>query len=80
MIGAVDIRGQPMSTALEMKAADQSRLFEGDSPGHARAAASRWLGDFSQHGPLRIRRISVSQNGDDCFVAIVTFSEMTPLN
>ena len=68
-----------MSVAVEMRAPDQSRLFEGDSPGHARAAASAWLGDFSQHGPLRIRRISVSQNGES-FVAIVTFAEMPPLN
>ncbi len=68
-----------MSTAMELKPADQSRLFEGDSPGGARAAASQWLGDFSQHGPLRIRRISVSQNGES-FVAIVTFSEMSALN
>ncbi len=68
-----------MSTVMEWKPADQSRLFEGDSPGHARAAASKWLGDFSQHGPLRIRRITVSESGET-FVAIVTYSEMPPLN
>ena len=68
-----------MSMAVNFRPADQSRLFEGESPGHARAAASKWLGDFSQHGPLRIRRITVSESGET-FVAIVTFSEMPPLN
>lgn len=65
--------------AVQIRPADQSRLFEGDSPGRARAAASAWLGDFTQHGPLRIRRITVSENGDT-FIAIVTYSEMAPLS
>jgi hypothetical protein len=69
----------PVNIAVEIRPADQSRLFEGDSPGRARAAASEWLGDFSQHGPLRIRRITVSDNGET-FIAIVTYSEMAPLN
>lgn len=58
---------------------DESKVFLGDSPGGARSAASDWLGDFSQHGPLNIRRISVTQH-QDAFLAIVTYSEMLPLN
>ncbi len=66
-------------TVREPTARDQSRVFVGETPGVARSAASVWLSDFSQHGPLNIRRISVAQN-QDTFAAIVTYSEMLPLN
>ncbi len=64
---------------VEPMARDQSKVFLGESPGVARSAASVWLSDFSQHGPLSIRRISVAQN-QDTFAAIVTYSEMLPVN
>ena len=65
-------------TLGEPIAPDQSKIFAGESPGKARTAASVWLGDFSQHGPLHIHRIRVARK-QDTFLAVVTYSEMAPL-
>jgi hypothetical protein len=54
------------------------KSFAGDTPWHARSAASKWLSDFSRHGPLHIGSIRVIENGN-MFEAVVTYSEMRPL-
>jgi hypothetical protein len=62
-------------------APEQSKSFPGNSPRAARDAASEWLRDFSAHGPLDIRSIRVSEEGQT-FFATVVFSnasiEITP--
>lgn len=62
-------------------APDQRKAFEGGSPAAARAAASKWLRDFSAHGPLDIHGIRVSEDGER-FLATVVYShaevETTP--
>lgn len=49
--------------------------FQGASAGMAREAASRWLGDFSLHGPLEIRAIKTGEC-EDVFTAAVFYSKM----
>jgi hypothetical protein len=56
----------------------QRKAFPGDTPWSARGAASKWLSDFSQHGPLHIGSIRVIEDGE-MFEAVVTYSEMRPL-
>ena len=51
------------------------RAFSGDTPWGARAAASKWLSDFTDHGPLHIRSIRVIEVGE-AFEAVVTYSAM----
>jgi hypothetical protein len=51
------------------------KAFQGSTPWGARAAASKWLSDFSEHGPLHIRSIRVIEDGDS-FEAVVTYSAM----
>ena len=63
-----------MSAPAQLPNADLVRSFEAASAGRARAAASRWLGDFNEHGPLSIRRIRVIEQGDR-FLAVVVYSE-----
>ncbi len=58
----------PVAAALEMR-----KSFPGESPPAARDAASAWLRDFSVHGPLDIRSISVSEE-DDHFIATVVYT------
>jgi hypothetical protein len=62
-------------------APEQKKTFPGPNPCAARDAASAWLRDFSSHGPLDIRSISVSEDGET-FVATVTYCdakiEITP--
>ena len=57
----------------------QRRSFPGDTPWNARCAASRWLSDFSTHGPLHIGSIRVIEIGH-AFEAVVTYSEMRPMD
>ena len=38
---------------------EKSKSFAAYSPGEARCAATQWLGDFEDHGPLRITSIRV---------------------
>jgi hypothetical protein len=56
--------------------AENWKSFTGQSPGEARSAASDWLRNFKEHGPLEIRSLRVSGN-DERFTATVTYSEMT---
>jgi len=65
-----------MSVLSDVPVPAQFRSFEGKSPGRARSAASKWLGDFTQHGPLDIRSIRVIPN-EDRFLAVLTYSDMT---
>lgn len=51
------------------------KSFAGYTAGEARKAASAWLGNFDEHGPLDIKSIRVAERQDQ-FVATVTFSEM----
>ena len=53
---------------------ERSKTFPGSSPSAARDAASLWLRDFSDHGPLDIRSIRVSEEGER-FVATVVYAE-----
>jgi hypothetical protein len=62
-------------------APEQSRSFAGNSPRAARDAASEWLRDFSAHGPLDIRSIRVSEEGQTFFATVVYSNasiEITP--
>lgn len=60
---------------------EKKRSFPGDSPSAARDAASLWLRDFSDHGPLDIQSIKVSEDGES-FIATVIYTdadiEITP--
>lgn len=64
-----------MGAENDLPRAGKFMSFQADCAGQARVAASRWLGDFSQHGPLNIRAIRVVPK-DEHFVAIVTYSDM----
>lgn len=55
-------------------ASEKRKAFPGESPPAARDAASAWLRDFSAHGPLDIRSIRVSEEGDR-FIATVIYAE-----
>ena len=57
-------------------AEEKSKAFPGESPNAARDAATVWLRDFSEHGPLDIRSIRVSEDGET-FVATVTYADAT---
>jgi hypothetical protein len=54
---------------------EKSKSFAAYSPGEARSAATQWLGDFKDHGPLRITSIRVTEERG-LFVATVVYSEM----
>ena len=53
----VNFRKRPM-TSLED---EKSKSFAAYSPGEARSAATQWLSDFTDHGPLRIMSIRVTE-------------------
>ena len=55
---------------------EKSKSFAAYSPREARSAATQWLGNFKDHGPLRIISIRVTEERD-LFVATVAYSEMT---
>jgi hypothetical protein len=55
---------------------EKSKSFPGESPCAARDAATAWLRDFSEHGPLDIRSIRVSEDGET-FVATVIYADAT---
>lgn len=67
--------------SMSSDAEEKSKSFPGKSPNAARDAASEWLRDFSEHGPLDIRSIRVSEEGE-AFLATVTYTtakiEITP--
>jgi hypothetical protein len=50
--------------------------FAAYSAGEARTAASQWLNNFRDHGPLDIRSIKTHEDRD-LFVATVFYTEMT---
>jgi hypothetical protein len=60
---------------MEIPVPRMRKAFSGDTPWGARAAASKWLSDFSDHGPLHIRSIRVIEIGE-AFEAVVTYSAM----
>ena len=66
-----------MNISDSMPAPARFRSFDAGSPGEARVAASLWLGDFQQHGPLDIRSLRVIPNNDR-FLAVLTYSDMAP--
>lgn len=49
------------------------KRFAEQTPAGARAAAGRWLSDFSRHGPLQIRRIA-TRRCSDLFLTEVTYT------
>ena len=55
---------------------EKRKSFAAYTPSEARAAASNWLRNFKEHGPLEIKSIKVSEERD-LFVATVAFLEMT---
>jgi hypothetical protein len=55
--------------------ASKRKSFAGRSAGEARAAASDWLRNFRDHGPLEIKSISVSEENRR-YVATVIYGEM----
>lgn len=55
-------------------ASEQQKTFNGSSASAARDAASSWLRNFSLHGPLDIRSIRVTEEGES-FVATVVYSD-----
>lgn len=57
-------------------AADKSKAFAAYTPGEARKAATEWLRNFREHGPLKISSIRVTEERD-LYVATVAYSEMT---
>lgn len=54
---------------------DKRKSFAAYTPGEARAAASQWLRNFKEHGPLQIKSIKVAAERD-LFVATVAYAEM----
>ena len=55
---------------------EKRKSFAAYTPGEARAAASSWLRNFKEHGPLEIRSIAVAPERD-FYVATVAYAEMT---
>jgi hypothetical protein len=55
--------------------AKKRKTFAGYTAGEARKAASDWLRNFRDHGPLDIKSISVSEE-NKFFVATVLYAEM----
>lgn len=71
-VDMADSGESPMGTLDDQQ--EKRKSFTGQSPCAARDAASLWLRDFTIHGPLDIRSISVSEE-DEAFVATVTYAE-----
>jgi len=63
-----------MSMSISTLMLEKRKSFAALSPGEARKAASVWLGDFTEHGPLVIRSIRVDEDGGD-YVAVVTYRD-----
>lgn len=56
--------------------AEKSKAFAAYTPAEARKAATDWLRNFKDHGPLKIDSIRVTEERD-LFVATIAYSEMT---
>jgi hypothetical protein len=54
---------------------EKRKTFAAYTAGEARKAASDWLHNFKDHGPLEIRSIRVTENRD-VFTATVYYAEM----
>lgn len=50
------------------------KTFTADSEGGARATALDWLSDFSQHGTIHSRGLTVTRDGDK-FIAKVEYTD-----
>jgi hypothetical protein len=55
---------------------EKSKAFAAYSPSEARSAATQWLGNFKDHGPLKIQSIRVTEERE-LFIATIAYSEMT---
>lgn len=55
---------------------EKRKAFAAYTPGEARTAASQWLRNFKEHGPLDIKSIKVAPERD-LFVATVIYGELT---
>jgi len=67
--------GIPEKRLMSSLGEEKSKSFAAYSPSEARSAATKWLGNFKDHGPLRIGSIRVTEERD-LFVATVAYSEM----
>jgi len=54
--------------------AKRRKSFAGYSAGQARAAASSWLANFEEHGPLDIKSIRVTEDRH-YFIATVIYAD-----
>ena len=66
----------PENRSVNSSAGEKSRAFAAYTPGEARTAASLWLRNLNDHGPLNISSIRITEERD-LFVATVAYSEMT---
>lgn len=64
-----------MGSLKEPFAVPKRKSFAAYTPGEARTAASEWLRNFKDHGPLDIKSIKISEERD-LFIATVAYSEM----
>jgi hypothetical protein len=53
---------------------DQTKTFEGLDRDAAHEAAMKWIDDLNQHGPLRIKRVVVVEQGRR-WIATITYTE-----
>ena len=53
---------------------DQTKAFEGLDRDAAHESAMKWIDDLNQHGPLRIKRIVVVEQGRR-WIATITYTE-----
>jgi hypothetical protein len=60
---------------MSSQAIEKLKSFAAYTPGEARTAASTWLRNFKDHGPLKISSIRVTEERE-LFVATVAYSEM----
>src|ERR1700752_4819353 len=67
---------QPMKRIRDVPVGLKRKEFAAYSVSEARKAASQWLNNFRDHGPLDIRSIK-SHEDRDLFIATVFYTEMT---
>ena len=65
-----------MRPQRDVPVAVKRKEFAAYTAGEARTAASQWLKNFKDHGPLDIRSIRTSEERD-LFIATVSYTEMT---
>jgi hypothetical protein len=75
LFGVVGILEVPAAIATEpTPTTDQTKTFEGLDRDAAHETAMKWIDDLNQHGPLRIKRIVVVEQGGK-WIATVTYTE-----